>query len=65
MRLNDEATMQLRTIYAQQFAPQKLLGKSEQTDKLYRSTLGLLARYLAREPVVTDLTDAEACRFLA
>ena len=57
--------MQLRTIYAQQFAPQKLLGKSEQTDKLYRSTLGLLARYLAREPVVTDLTDAEACRFLA
>jgi integrase len=49
--------MQLKQFFADYYAPNRLLGKSQNTFRLYRICFGHLARTFGREPELTDLTD--------
>lgn len=46
------------------YSPLKLRGRSENTRRLYRCTIGSFKKFLKRDPVLTDLTDLTLARFL-
>lgn len=56
--------MLLRDFFDRDYEPLRLRGKSFNTRRLYRTTFNNFERYLARPPVVADLTDEMVTRFL-
>ena len=55
----------LRTLYAQDFEPLRLRGRSRDTKRLYQTTLNNFERFLERPPVADDLTDETVSRYLS
>jgi len=54
----------LESFYSKVFEPLFLRSRSENTRRLYRTTLRNIGRYLARQPLLSDLNDDTVNRFL-
>lgn len=55
----------LKELYEQLFEPLKLRSRTDNTRRLYRTTLRTFAKFILRDPLVTDLNDVTVNRFLA
>jgi len=54
----------LTTFYERQFAPLKLRSRSDNTKRLYQTTLRNFAKFLCRAPTLRDFSDETVSRFL-
>lgn len=58
-------SLSLDQFYRSYFAPLRLRSRSDNTRRLYETTLRTFTRFLGRVPVLQDLTDDEVNRYLS
>lgn len=63
-RSKAKANMALPDLLAEHYVPQRLLGKSENTVRLYRHSINAFSKYLGRVAVVADLNTKTVSDFL-
>jgi|GEM_PF-573325 len=59
-----EATNSLMQFFEEQYIPLRLRARSARTVTLYRTTIRTFAKFLGREPELSDLTDLKVSRHL-